>query len=150
MRLSAPTALRLATFLPFLVASGWMGCGSSPDPTGPGVPGGGQVYVLDYDTFVAAVAPVLQERGCNAEGDCHGGGIRGTFELTPTASIDHELDFEQASLQVDGYDPVHSPLLTKPLSVEAGGVAHGFTAFESTDDPGYQAILGWIEAGEFQ
>jgi hypothetical protein len=141
---------RLAVCNLLLAAGALVGCGSDPDPAGPDVAGGGQEYVLDYDLFVAAVAPVLESRGCNAEGDCHGGGIRGTFELTPTSAVDHELDFAQAVLQVNGYDPEQSPLLTKPLSETAGGVEHGVTAFDSTVDPGYQAILGWIQAGEFR
>lgn len=150
MRLRASSALRLVASGFSLTGLALIGCGPDASPTGPDVAGGGREYVLDYDLYVAAVAPVLEQRGCNAEGDCHGGGIRGTFELTPASAVDHRLDFDQAVLQVDGYQPGSSALLTKPLALEAGGVEHSVTAFASTSDPGYQAILGWIEAGEFR
>ena len=52
-------------------------------------------------------------------------------------------------LQVDGLDPSRSPVLTKPLAVSAGGDPHIYEAFASTDDPGYLAILAWIQSGEF-
>ena len=42
-------------------------------------PSGGHTLVLDYAEFVRNVEPVLSGKGCDAGGDCHGGGIRGTF-----------------------------------------------------------------------
>lgn len=130
-------------------ALGSLGCGTEEsglqgiDPVG-----GGQERVLDYDTFVSSVAPVLEAEGCAAMGDCHGGGIRGAFALSPAGARDLRFDFDQASEQVDDLDPAASALLRKPLSPQAGGAPHGVTAFDSTDDPGYRAILEWIEAGE--
>ena len=117
----------------------------SPTPTG-----GGQERVLDYATFLTAVAPVLHERGCSASGDCHGGGIRGTFHLSPDHDRDPVFDFEQSVLQVDDLDPTASALLRKPLAVDAGGAPHAFTAFASIDDPDYRTILAWIDAGELR
>lgn len=125
-----------------------LGCADAPnDPT---VPGGGGTYVLDRELYEQAVAPVLAAQGCDAGGDCHGGGIRGTYELSPTSAKNLDFDFGQSVLQVDGYDPTQSPLLLKPLAEEAGGSAHSITAFEDTDDPGYLAILDWILQGEFR
>ena len=124
--------------------------GDGDDVTGPTPAGGGQERVLDYDTFLTAVAPVLHDRGCSATGDCHGGGIRGTFHLSPAHDRDPAFDFEQTVLQVDDLEPAASAVLRKPLAVEAGGAPHAFTAFGSTDDPDYRAILAWIEAGELQ
>jgi hypothetical protein len=108
------------------------------------------VYELDAALFATTVAPVLSAKGCDAAGDCHGGGIRGTYQLSPDVNKDLDFDFGQSALQVDGYDPTQSPLLTEPLAPSAGGSTHGFTAFDSTDDPGYLAILDWILQGEFR
>ena len=131
-----------------LLATGCAGDGS--DPTGPDVAGGGQERVLDYDTFRTAVAPILHAEGCSAMGDCHGGGLRGAFQLSPAGDRDDAFDFQQASEQIDDLDPAASPLLRKPLAANAGGAPHSVTAFTSTDDTGYRAILEWIEAGELR
>ena len=120
----------------------------SESPTG--VPGGGQEYVLDYDSFAAAVAPIFAQRGCNADGDCHGGGIRGTFALSPESAPDSRFDFAQAVLQIDGNTPTASMLLRKPLAEAAGGAPHGAATFDSTTDADYMTILAWIESGEFR
>jgi hypothetical protein len=122
---------------------------SSPDAP-PLPPGGGQRLVLSFAQYQQTVAPVLSTQGCDAGGDCHGGGIRGTFALSPVAAKSDPFDFEQASLQVNAYDRDASTLLTKPLAVAAGGVPHSFKPFASTDDPGYQAIRAWIQAGVLQ
>jgi len=127
--------------------------GCADDPTAPVAPdpvGGGQTYVLDAETFATIVSPILTRKGCDAGGQCHGDGIRGTYQLSPTSNKDQDYDFTQSALQVDGYDPAASPLLTEPLDPAAGGTVHAMVGFEDTDDPDYQAILAWIEAGEFQ
>ncbi len=118
------------------------------DDNGPA--GGGDTYVLDFVTFNATVQPILVAQGCKAAGNCHGGGIRGTFELSPENDSDPQFDFEQAVLQVNGYDHTNSPLLTKPLEEAAGGEPHNHEVFTDTNDPDYQAILDWIGQGEFQ
>ena len=122
-------------------------CSSPTDPLSP--PGGGSHYELDSREFQLTVSPVLTAHGCDAGGGCHGGGIRGTLALSPVEDKNLLFDFEQISLQVDGLDPHGSPVLTKPLAVNAGGDPHSYEAFDSTDDPGYLAILAWIESGEF-
>jgi len=124
------------------------GCTTPTDP--PAAPGGGRTFTLDYASFSTSVEPVITSRGCDAGGDCHGGGIRGTLALSPAGDKDPVFDFEQLSLQVDGADPEASPLLRKPLAEAAGGTPHGYVAFTSTDDPGYQAILAWIRDGVFE
>lgn len=128
------------------------GCRAA-NPVTPEPPGGGRAYVLDAAAFAATVAPVFTARGCDSV-ECHGGGIRGTFALSPAGAKNPDLDFAQASLQVTGDDPSASPLLRKPLLAAAGGAPHGGDAdpgaFTSTDDPDYQAILDWIEAGEYR
>jgi hypothetical protein len=101
--------------------------------------------VLDYQQFQQNVSPVLVQLGCNAM-ECHGGGIRGTYELSPGAS-DPQFDFDQTSLQVNPYDKDQSMILSRPL---AGGAPHAYKPFASTSDPGYQAIRAWILAGAFQ
>lgn len=134
-----------------LLASLGTGCSSSePSMTAPQPPGGGQERVLDYDAFVAGVAPVLRRKGCDATGDCHGGGIRGSFELSPPTAKDLRFDFEQVSLEIDPLEPASSALLLKPLAEGAGGMPHAYVAFDSTSDPDFQSVLAWIEAGELR
>jgi hypothetical protein len=123
------------------VAAG--GCTSPSAPPPP--PSGGQEFVLDFQGFQHDVAPVLVQYGCDAM-ECHGGGIRGTYRLSPDAS-NVQFDFDQTSLQVNPYDREGSSILSRPL---AGGAPHAYKPFASKDDPGYQAIRAWVLAGEFK
>lgn len=121
------------------------GCSAPTAPPPP--PGGGQAPQLSFAQFEAGVAPVLSARGCDAVADCHGGGIRGTFELSPPGAKNAQFDFQQASLQVSATDPDASPLLTEPLAEAAGGTPHSVEPFASTADSGYVAIRAWIMDG---
>ena len=103
--------------------------------------------MLNYDEFARTVEPIIIRQGCDAGGDCHGGGIRGTFELSPAGAKDAQFDFAQASLQVSASSPTSSPILTEPLALQAGGTPHSFKPLASTADPDYQAILQWILDG---
>ena len=103
--------------------------------------------MLSYTEFARTVEPILIRQGCDAGGDCHGGGIRGTFELSPAGAKDTLFDFRQASLQVSASSPVNSRILTEPLALAAGGTPHGYKPIASTSDPDYQAILQWIMDG---
>ncbi len=119
-------------------------------PTDPDPPSGGSKYVLDYNVFAAQIDPIMTSLGCD-DVNCHGGGIRGTFALSPDNDKDVALDFAQASLQVSPQNPPASALVSKPLDEACGGVGHGGGAFfHSLDDPDYLAMLAWIEAGEYQ
>jgi hypothetical protein len=129
---------------PFLIAA-CRGVTAPPEP-----PSGGRTYQLSYPQFETAVDPVLTRLGCDAGGDCHGGGIRGTLQLSPQDAKDPAYDFEQVSLQVNGYDPEASPLLAKPLAESAGGTPHGYEPFADTQDPDYQTFLAWIRNGSFR
>ena len=122
-----------------------LGCTRPVAPVDP--PSGGNTLVLDYDEFVLAVEPVLTQNGCDAGGDCHGGGIRGTFELSPAGTKNARFDFDQTVLQVSLSVRDSSRILTKPLAIAAGGVPHGVKVFASVDAPGYQAIRLWIQHG---
>ena len=113
----------------------------------PAPPGGGTALHLDYAEFAAAVEPILVRHGCDAEGDCHGGGIRGTLQLSPPSGKNVRYDFDQVSLQVMSSDPDHSPILTKPLALAAGGSAHSVKPFADTTDTEYQTIRAWVRAG---
>jgi hypothetical protein len=139
-RTAAPLALALSV-LPGVV----QGCSSPTAPPAP--PGGGQTLALSYSQFELTVEPVLARHGCDAEGDCHGGGIRGSLQLSPPGAKDTRFDFDQVSLQVSAYAPSSSPILTEPLALAAGGTTHSVKPFASTSDPDYQAILAWIMAG---
>jgi hypothetical protein len=132
--------------LPWIVGAlaGCQGPAEPPDP-----PAGGQRYVLDYAAFETSVEPVFAAYGCNTT-QCHGGGIRGTFALSPAGAEDPAYDFEQARLQVDPYDPPASALLVQPLEESAGGLPHPWKPFDSVQHPGYRAIEDWILAGSFE
>ncbi len=120
---------------------------STTDPT---PPTGGYTLVLDYEVFASTIDPILSSHGCD-NATCHGGGIRGTFELSPNGAKNVQFDFEQARLQVNGYMPEQSALALKPLAPECGGPGHaGGYVFTELDDPDYLAILAWIEAGEYR
>lgn len=123
-------------------------CASPSEPPAP--PSGGEHFVLSFERFSSDVSPVLTSRGCNAEGDCHGGGIRGTFELSPAGQPDLAFDFHQASLQVDPHRPASSLLVRKPLELSAGGLPHSRKVFADTSDAGCAAILAWVRQGSFQ
>ena len=133
-----------------LLVLGLIACDAA-DTTRPDPPGGGQELELDFARFEAEVTQILSQRGCDNL-SCHGGGIRGTYELSPSSDKDSQFDFVQTALQVDSYDPEGSLLLLKPLSQTAGGLAHAgegpTTSFASVDDADYQTILSWILAGE--
>jgi len=123
------------------------GCSS---PVSPEPPGGGQRIVLNFEQFEQNIEPVLVRQGCDATGDCHGGGIRGSLELSPPGAKDVRFDFDQVVLQVSATTREQSPILTEPLALDAGGTPHSFKPFATTADADYQAILQWILAGEVQ
>ena len=122
-----------------------LGCVSPTAPPQP--PSGGHTFTPSYEQFVATVEPVLQRHGCDAGGDCHGGGIRGSLRLTPVDAKDLRADFDQVALQVSASAPEASPILTEPLALDAGGTPHQVKPFATTADSGYLAIRQWILAG---
>ena len=126
----------------------FLGCTSPVAPPVP--PSGGHVMVLSESAFQSSVEPVLVAKGCDAVPDCHGGGPRGTFQLSPPSSKDPHFDFEQASLQVWTTYRDSSPILRKPLAIAAGGVPHSFKPFATTADSGYLAIRAWVDSGVVQ
>src|SRR6185436_3419376 len=62
------------------------GCAKPTAPPPP--PGGGTSVQLDFAAYQQDVAPVLAQKGCDAGGDCHGAGIRGSLELSPQGAKD--------------------------------------------------------------
>jgi hypothetical protein len=123
-------------------------CSSPTAPPPP--PSGGQTLVLSSSAFAQSVEPVLVRQGCDAAGDCHGGGIRGTFELSPPTAKNVTFDFQQSSMQVWANPRAQSPLLTAPLADSLGGTPHPYKPFTSTHDPDYQALLSWALSGTVQ
>jgi len=105
------------------------------------------VLRLDYATFASAIEPMLTRHGCDAGGDCHGGGIRGTLELSPATAKDTLFDFAQVSLQVTPSAPDASPILTEPLAVAQGGTPHSVKVFADTTDADYRTLRAWVRAG---
>jgi len=128
------------------------GCESAA-PTDPAAPSGGQEFILDKADFTATVAPIFTAKGCDNLA-CHGGGLRGSFQLSPFDDKDVDFDFVQASRQLNPLVPESSSLLVKPLAQNEGGAVHTAPAaqfgFMSKSDPDYQAILAWIRAGELR
>jgi len=56
------------------------------------------------------------------------------------------INYQVVTQLVNASDPASSKLLTKPLSMQAGGEGHtGGNYWESADDPEYQTVLRWIE-----
>jgi len=142
--ISRPHALACATLGLFLA-----GCDHA-SPTAPAPPSGGRTYVLSYNHFTTQIEPILSGQGCDNL-NCHGGGIRGTFQLSPPGDKDASYDFKQTCLQVTPADLQASPLLVKPLAEECGGATHGGGAFFfSLDDPNYIALVTWVDSGEYK
>jgi len=130
-----------------LLASALAGPGCSKAVFAPQPPGGGTTLTLDFDEFQHNVEPVLSARGCDAGGDCHGAGIRGSLELSPESAKNAHFDFDQVKLQVSAVAPASSAILREPLALAQGGTPHGYKAFATTSDSGYVAILNWIRHG---
>jgi hypothetical protein len=124
------------------------GCSRPTAPPPP--PGGGQTLVLSFSEFEQNVEPILVAHGCDATGDCHGGGIRGTLQLSPPGAKNTQFDFDQVSQQTWATPRASSPILTEPLALAAGGTPHSVKPFATTSDPEYQAMLAWIMAGVVQ
>jgi hypothetical protein len=137
------TSVRHWTWL--VLPGALLGCASPVAPPAP--PGGGTTLHLDYAAFVAAVEPILVAKGCDALGDCHGGGIRGTLQLSPPGAKDTRYDFDQVALQVTASDPDASPILTEPLALAAGGTAHSVKPFADTTDADWRTMRAWVRAG---
>lgn len=121
------------------------GCTSPSAPPAP--PAGGRQAALSFAQFEQAIEPILVKHGCDAGGDCHGGGIRGTLQLSPQGTKDVRFDFDQIVLQVSVTAPVQSPILTEPLAQAAGGTPHPMEPFTTTSDSDYVAIRTWIMSG---
>ena len=91
--------------------------------------------------------PILVAHGCDAGGDCHGGGIRGTLQLSPETAKDTLFDFHQVALQVTSNFPDQSPILTRPLADSEGGTAHSVKVFADTNDTEWRTLRAWVRAG---
>jgi len=129
----------------FVLPGALLGCASPVAPPGP--PGGGTTLHLDYTTFANAIEPMLVAHGCDAEGDCHGGGIRGTLQLSPPTALNTRYDYDQVVLQVTAASPDQSPILTRPLADAQGGTAHPLKVWADTTDTEYRTVRAWVRAG---
>jgi len=128
--------------------AGLYACQSPTAPPSP--PGGGQVLVLDFNELQQKVEPVLTRQGCDATGDCHGGGIRGTFQLSPPGAKNVRFDFDQSSLQTTITPRDSSAILRMPLALVAGGSPHPYKPFADTSDSDYVAMRKWVQDGVVQ
>jgi hypothetical protein len=99
--------------------------------------------VTSYQTFVAAVQPVLLMR-C-AGSTCHGNNTADLYLSCGQSEAEKRWNFFVAVAHVDSSASL-SELLRRPLSKQRGGTFHeGGTIFASTDDPGYIALRKWID-----
>ena len=122
-----------------------LGCVSPAAPPAP--PAGGAALHLDYASFASLVEPVLAAHGCDAGGDCHGAGIRGTLQLSPSTAKNTRYDFDQVALQVSATEPDRSLILTEPLALASGGTPHGVKVFADTNDTEWRTLRAWVRAG---
>lgn len=123
---------------------------------GPGADG--TLPAADYDAFVENVQPVLglrcAQRSCHgvedrpleifAAGEHRAPGVEDDGLLT---DAELEANFNRARDHlVDVDDAADSPLVTKPLAVDAGGILHATgPVFLSTEDDEYLVLLEWVE-----
>jgi len=94
-------------------------------------------------SFVTDIYPIFSDRSCTI---CHDSS-HASLDLTGTAASTYTLVSTVVNV-VNTTTPADSLLLTKPLHVDAGGVAHdGGNRFTDTTDVDYQQILTWITEG---
>ena len=123
---------------------------------------GNDVATNAYQQFQAEVYPVLI-RDC-AFHACHGAPERffrvwgpGRARMNPMSRAFAQLtgdelatNYSVALSMIDAKNPSRSPLLRKPLAVEAGGSSHfgvdkyGRNVYRTVNDPGYVAIWNWV------
>lgn len=117
----------------------------------------------DRAAFDMNVYPILV-RDCGFH-ECHGsserffqvfgpGHGRITPELVqpldPTTAQEMEISYQRALSMIDTAAPESSPLLRKPLAVDAGGAGHqgvdrlARDVYQSTADSGYVVLLNWV------
>lgn len=137
--------MALALVVGTAAASGCLSPSAPPRPVS-----GGQRLVLDFQAYQDSVAPVIARHGCDAGGDCHGGGIRGTLQLSPQGAKNLRYDFDQVVLQVYPTLRDSSPILTCPLAEAAGGRPHPFKPFASALDADFVTMRAWVRSGVLQ
>jgi len=139
--------------LPLLAAG--IGCASVDPEAGLATP--------DRAVFDTEVWPILV-RDCGFN-ECHGGAPRffrvvgpGHERLDPATKLtalvteaELQLSYDRARSMLDSDEPSQSPLLRKPLSVEAGGSGHegtdsfGRNVYRSAEDPSFQTLVRWVQ-----
>jgi hypothetical protein len=96
----------------------------------------------DYATFQSKVSPVLKQ--C-AAGNCHGAPSNPLYLTCGDTPEQIRWNYFVAADYVSA-DPGSSEIVRRPLAPEAGGVYHeGGTLFQTTSDPGYQALFDWAK-----
>lgn len=139
--------------LPLLAAA--VGCASVDPEAGLAAP--------DRALFDAEVWPILV-RDCGFN-ECHGGSPRffrvvgpgherldpATKLTAPVTEAELQLSYDRARSMLDADEPSQSPLLRKPLAVEAGGSGHegtdsfGRNVYPSAEDPSFQTLVRWVQ-----
>jgi hypothetical protein len=92
--------------------------------------------------------------GCtNQVSACHGGtnptGLMALQDMSAQDMAKLMTNYTQVVARVDTSNPSNSKLLTKPLDVGQGGVAHvgGNAYFPDKSNPMYQRWLVWVQLG---
>ena len=100
------------------------GC-ESADPGTPPPVAGGQEFILDEAVFAATVNPILTRKGCDNLA-CHGGGLRGSLQLSPFNDKNVDFDFEQVSRQLNPLDPEASSIAgVTDLEIDGTAISGG-------------------------
>lgn len=95
----------------------------------------------DFATFRDSVNPVIGQR-C-AAGNCHGSAANSLYLTCGSTAQSARWNYFAVGDYVS-VDTGTSEILRRALSPAVGGVYHeGGTVFETTDDPGYQALVTW-------
>ena len=108
---------------------------------------------------LACPAPVLQTKAALQEEDLaslrvvldNAASQQNVQRFLESQGYATELEAEGEDVRVVGTrGDAPRPAEDQGPAPEAGGQPHAVSAFESVDDPHYQTILGWIEAGVYR
>ncbi len=98
-------------------------------------------WQLHSDEFAQKVMPVIEQKGCNAR-TCHGAPQSDFYITCGTDEAQKAFNFNQIWSFVA--DPVaDSEFLRRPVSPQAGGIAHTGGVHFAPGDEAYKALLSW-------
>ncbi len=147
--------MKLLSWFAALLAVAGVACAA--DTSGAAV-----ISARDSRLFTGEVLPVLaRDCGFNA---CHGSQerlfrvfARGRARLmtgnpleTPISGEERDISYQMTLSMIDPFEPERSPLLRKPLAVEAGGSVHegvdkyGRNIYRTPQEEGYKTLARFV------